>query len=96
MIYTPSIQVVPTTQAELADGSKAPFTLTQPVTIPCASQTIDLGFSPSGRYLFTWERLPQAEEGKSAPKNLRVYWLDLAEGGALEIGGFTQKSYDRW
>jgi len=95
------IHIIPTgddTSAGSAStsGSTPAFTISEPITLSTASSTIDLAFSPSGRYFFTWERLTQAEEGKSTPKNLRVFWLGLGNGQIVEIAGFTQKAYDQW
>jgi hypothetical protein len=96
-----SIHIVPTgddapAASASTSGSSSPFTISEPITLSTASSTIDLAFSPSGRYFFTWERLAQAEEGKSTPKNLRVFWLGSGKAQIVEIAGFTQKAYDQW
>lgn len=58
----------------------------------------ELGFSPRGSYLITWERPSKDEEG-NAVKNLKVWRTveELPEGSAKNVvGRFVQKSQTGW
>ncbi|KAH6615705.1 eukaryotic translation initiation factor eIF2A-domain-containing protein [Chaetomium sp. MPI-SDFR-AT-0129] len=58
----------------------------------------ELGFSPRGNYLSTWER-PAKDENGDATKNLKVWHTveDVAEGAEKEpLGKFVQKSQSGW
>ncbi len=67
-------------------------------TLP-AENTYELGFSPLGTYVITWQR-PSKDEAGDAVKNLKV-WRVIEEtlGGEAEketIGKFVQKSQTGW
>jgi len=58
----------------------------------------ELGFSPRGSYLITWER-PSKDEAGDAVKNLKVWRTveDLPEGAEKQVvGRFVQKSQTGW
>ncbi|KAK4098102.1 translation initiation factor eIF-2A [Parathielavia hyrcaniae] len=58
----------------------------------------ELGFSPRGNYLSTWER-PAKDEAGDATKNLKIWRTveDLADGAEKEpLGKFVQKSQSGW
>jgi len=58
----------------------------------------ELGFSPRGSYLITWER-PSKDENGDAVKNLKVWRTveDIAEGAEKQVvGRFVQKSQTGW
>ncbi|KZT18898.1 translation initiation factor eIF-2A [Neolentinus lepideus HHB14362 ss-1] len=52
---------------------------------------VELGFSPRGTYLSTWERPVKVEDG-SQHKNLRIFSVSTGE----ELVAFTQKSQNDW
>ena len=67
-------------------------------TLP-AQNVFDLGFSPLGTYIITWQRPSKDEEG-NATKNLKV-WRVLddnagAEGERAAVGQYVQKSQTGW
>ncbi len=68
-------------------------------TLP-AENVFEIGFSPKGTYIITWQRSSKDENG-DAVKNLKV-WLvidekALAEGVEKEtVGRFVQKSQTGW
>lgn len=68
-------------------------------TLP-AENTYELGFSPLGTYIITWQR-PSKDENGDATKNLKV-WLvidDKANAEGVEkgtVGKFVQKSQTGW
>lgn len=68
-------------------------------TLP-AENVFELGFSPLGTYIITWQR-PTKDEAGDAVKNLKV-WLvidDKANAAGVEketIGRFVQKSQTGW
>lgn len=58
----------------------------------------ELGFSPNGSYVITWER-PSKDEAGDAVKNLKVWRTleDLPEGQEKPVvGRFVQKSQTGW
>jgi translation initiation factor 2A len=58
----------------------------------------ELGFSPRGTFLSTWER-PAKDENGDATKNLKVWRTceDLAEGAEKQpLGCFVQKAQSGW
>lgn len=56
----------------------------------------ELGFSPRGSYIITWER-PSKDEKGDAVKNLKVWRTVIAEGEQQEVvGRFVQKSQTGW
>lgn len=65
-------------------------------TLP-AQNVFELGFSPLGTYIITWQRHAKDEDG-NATKNLKVWKTVLTE--ALEersvVGEFVQKSQSGW
>lgn len=67
-------------------------------TLP-ADNVFELGFSPLGTYMITWQRPTKDEEG-NAVKNLKV-WRTLdeqagAEGQRTPVGQYVQKSQTGW
>ena len=68
-------------------------------TLP-AENVFELGFSPLGTYIITWQRSSKDENG-DAVKNLKV-WLVIDEKAATEgvekeaVGRFVQKSQTGW
>lgn len=69
------------------------------ITLLPADNVYELGFSPSGTYIITWQRPSKDEEG-NAVKNLKV-WRTLdenaAEGGERAVvGKFVQKNQTGW
>lgn len=66
-------------------------------SLPLAA-VYELGFSPLGTYLSTWER-PSKDENGDATKNLKVWRTveDLPEGREKQpLGKFVQKSQSGW
>jgi translation initiation factor 2A len=58
----------------------------------------ELGFSPRGSYLITWER-PSKDEAGDAVKNLKVWRTveNVAEGAERQVvGKFVQRSQTGW
>ncbi|KAF2641631.1 translation initiation factor eIF-2A [Massarina eburnea CBS 473.64] len=67
------------------------------VTALPTPNVFELGFSPLGTYLLTWQRPTKDEEG-NAVKNLKV-WSTVPEEGAAErtvVGEYVQKSQTGW
>lgn len=67
------------------------------VTILPTPNVFELGFSPLGTYILTWQR-PTKEEDGNATKNLKV-WRTVSESGDTErtvVGEFVQKSQTGW
>ncbi|GAM83282.1 hypothetical protein ANO11243_012680 [Dothideomycetidae sp. 11243] len=69
------------------------------VTALPAENVFDLGFSPLGTYIITWQRPTKDEEG-NATKNLKV-WRTVdnnagAEGQRAPVGQYVQKSQTGW
>lgn len=67
-------------------------------TLP-AENVFELGFSPLGTYIITWQR-PTKDEDGNATKNLKV-WRTVddnagAEGARSVIGQYVQKSQTGW
>ncbi|KAH7138056.1 eukaryotic translation initiation factor eIF2A-domain-containing protein [Dendryphion nanum] len=67
-------------------------------TLPTPN-VFELGFSPLGTYIITWQRPTKDEEG-NATKNLKV-WRTVPEGDETElersvVGQFVQKSQTGW
>ncbi|KAL2151276.1 hypothetical protein VTH82DRAFT_6374 [Thermothelomyces myriococcoides] len=66
-------------------------------SLPIAS-VYELGFSPRGTYLSTWER-PSKDENGDATKNLKIWRTieDVPEGAERQpLGKFVQKSQSGW
>jgi translation initiation factor 2A len=71
----------------------------QVITTLPTPNVYELGFSPLGTYLITWQR-PSKDEDGNATKNLRV-WRTLSEeaeddGSRAVIGEYVQKSQSGW
>lgn len=69
------------------------------VTSLPADNVFELGFSPLGTFMITWQRSSKDEEG-NAVKNLKV-WRTIDEGAGAEgqrsmVGQFVQKSQTGW
>ena len=69
-------------------------------TLP-AQNVYELGFSPRGTYIITWQR-PSKDDNGDAVKNLKV-WSVVEEGGADSgedeqnvVGRYVQKSQTGW
>lgn len=65
-----------------------------------AQNVYELGFSPLGTYLITWQR-PSKDESGDAVKNLKVWRIVEANGSEENdehniIGTFVQKSQTGW
>lgn len=68
------------------------------VTSLTMTQVVDIGFSPHGSYLITFER-PSKDENGDAAKNLKVWRTaeDFAEWQEKQVvGQFVQKSQANW
>ncbi|KOS17508.1 Eukaryotic translation initiation factor 2A [Escovopsis weberi] len=69
----------------------------QVLSLPIAN-VYELGFSPRGTFLITWER-PAKDEAGDATKNLKV-WRTVEEGVAaaekMAVGQFVQKQQGGW
>lgn len=64
-------------------------------TIP-ADNVFELGFSPLGTYLITWQR-PSKDANGDAVKNLKVWRVVEGNGGEhVVVGKFVQKSQTGW
>lgn len=66
-------------------------------TLP-AENVFELGFSPKGTYIITWQRPSKDETTGDAVKNLKVWRVaeDTAEAEKETIGRFVQKSQTGW
>ncbi|KAL4953346.1 eukaryotic translation initiation factor eIF2A-domain-containing protein [Aspergillus filifer] len=62
-------------------------------TIP-AENVFELGFSPLGTYLITWQR-PSKDANGDAVKNLKVWQVVETEGDRV-VGQYVQKSQTGW
>ncbi|KAI9813681.1 MAG: hypothetical protein M1832_006109 [Thelocarpon impressellum] len=61
-----------------------------------APNVYELGFSPRGSFVITWERPSKDEEG-DASKNLKVWRVvEGAQGERAPVGRFVQKSQTGW
>jgi len=70
----------------------------QIVTVLPLSNVLELGFSPRGTFLITWER-PGKDENGDANKNLNVWHAMPHESEAdakVPLGSFVQKSQGGW
>jgi len=68
-------------------------------TLP-AENTYELGFSPLGTFIITWQR-PSKDESGDAAKNLKVWRVveratDAGEDEHNVVGRFVQKSQTGW
>lgn len=65
-------------------------------SLPHLTTVYELGFSPQGTFLATWER-PAKDENGDATKNLKVWRTIEPEGTNKEpLGQFVQKSQNGW
>ena len=75
--------------------------LGQVVTTLLAENVYELGFSPRGTFIITWQR-PSKDENGDAIKNLKVWRVveigafDAGEGEHNVVGRFVQKSQTGW
>ena len=89
----------PTTRADLARVSVIDASAGHIITILPTPNVYELGFSPLGTYLITWQR-PSKDDDGNAVKNLRV-WKTLSDeaeddGSRAVIGEYVQKSQNGW
>ncbi|CAI6093316.1 hypothetical protein V2G26_017687 [Clonostachys chloroleuca] len=77
----------------VVDSSSGQEVLSLPIT-----NVYEIGFSPRGTFIITWER-PAKDENGDATKNLKV-WRTLEEGVAgadkQPLGKFVQKQQGNW
>jgi translation initiation factor 2A len=70
----------------------------QVVTTLPTPNVFELGFSPLGTYIITWQR-PTKDENGDAVKNLKV-WRTVTEeaedGGRSVVGEYVQKNQTGW
>lgn len=67
------------------------------LNLPLAS-VYEIGFSPRGNFLITWER-PAKDENGDATKNLKVWHTredGVAGGDKLPLGSYVQKQQGNW
>lgn len=81
-------------QVSVIDASTGALAATFPTP-----NVFELGFSPLGTYIITWQR-PSKDENGDAAKNLKVWRVVPAEGESAEertvVGQFVQKSQTGW
>ena len=70
------------------------------ITVLSAQNVFELGFSPLGTFIITWQR-PSKNETGDATKNLKVWKVDshpisVAREEQQEVGCFVQKSATNW
>ena len=68
------------------------------MTTLSADNTFELGFSPLGTYIITWQRPSKDETTGDAVKNLKVWRVaeDTTDPEKETIGRFVQKSQTGW
>lgn len=68
------------------------------MTILPTNNVFELGFSPLGTYIITWQRPSKDESTGDAVKNLKVWRVieDATDTGKEQIGQFVQKSQTGW
>lgn len=68
------------------------------VTTLQAEHTFELGFSPKGTYIITWQRPSKDEATGDAVKNLKVWRVaeDTTDTEKENIGRFVQRSQTGW
>ncbi|PVH97698.1 eukaryotic translation initiation factor-like protein subunit eIF2A [Periconia macrospinosa] len=79
-------------QVSVVDASSGHVVTTLPTP-----NVFELGFSPLGTYILTWQR-PTKDEDGNATKNLKV-WRTVSESGDAErtvVGEYVQKSQTGW
>lgn len=62
-------------------------------TLPTPN-VFELGFSPLGTYIITWQR-PTKDEDGNATKNLKV-WRTVGQAENEQVGEYVQKSQTGW
>ncbi|KAF2675908.1 translation initiation factor eIF-2A [Lentithecium fluviatile CBS 122367] len=81
-------------QVSVIDASTGAVVTTLPTP-----NVFELGFSPLGTYIITWQR-PTKDEDGNATKNLKVWRIVPEEGGNSEehtvVGEFVQKNQTGW
>ncbi|OJK00656.1 hypothetical protein ASPACDRAFT_116959 [Aspergillus aculeatus ATCC 16872] len=65
------------------------------VSTIAAENVFELGFSPLGTYLITWQR-PTKDANGDAVKNLKVWQVVSSGDENLVVGSFVQKSQTGW
>lgn len=75
-----------TTSVEIIETRTGTHLQSLPVT-----NCLEIGFSPHGTYIVTWERFVKLDNGEGS-KNLRVWTVDSGE----QTCAFTQKSQTGW
>ncbi|KAI9891623.1 MAG: hypothetical protein M1814_002557 [Vezdaea aestivalis] len=91
----------PRTSPSLTQDSVTIINSSTGAQIAClpAENVYELGFSPNGTYIITWQR-PSKEEDGSATKNLKVWKVlegsEIAFQERLPLGKFVQKSQTGW
>ncbi len=73
----------------IVDASLGRLIASLPIT-----NVFELGFSPGGTFLSTWER-PAKDENGDATKNLKI-WRTIDSSDAQPLGRFVQKSQAGW
>lgn len=66
------------------------------MTLP-TENVFELGFSPKGTYIITWQR-PSKDEAGDAVKNLKVWKIeeDTTDSEKETVGRFVQKNQNGW
>ena len=73
----------------------------QVITTLPADNVFEIGFSPLGTFIITWQR-PSKDENGDTVKNLKVWRVEMAEGRDGDdgerhiVGKFVQKSQTGW
>lgn len=93
-IFSRVTTVIDTSRVNVVDASVGQIVTTLP-----AQNVFELGFSPLGTYIITWQRPTKDEEG-NATKNLKV-WRTIddnagAEGQRAVVGQYVQKNQTGW
>lgn len=82
--FANSMTLVDSVRIILAD-SAAPV---KDILVP---NVIEIGFSPKGTFISTWERPQKLEEG-ALHKNLRIWSVETGQ----ELTSFAQKTQEGW
>jgi translation initiation factor 2A len=90
----PDTPLTPSARVSVIDASVGYIITTLPTP-----NVFELGFSPLGTYIITWQR-PTKDEDGNATKNLKV-WRTVAEEAENDenrafVGQFVQKSQTGW
>ena len=73
----------------------------QVITTLPADNVFEIGFSPLGTFIITWQR-PSKDDNGDAVKNLKVWRVEMANGTEADdgerqiVGKFVQKSQTGW